>query len=136
MAFKLKSGMINLLRKFHGFLGKDPHKHIKEFHVVCFSMKPQGITEDQVKFRVFPFSLADSAKEWLYYLPSGNIDSWTSMKRCFLEKYFPTSKATTIRKQICGICQEVGESLYEYWERFRRLCASCPHPQLSEQLLI
>ena len=74
VAFELKSGMINLLRKFHGFLGEDPHKHIKEFHVVCFSMKPQGITEDQVKFRVIPFSLADSSKEWLYYLPSGIID--------------------------------------------------------------
>ena len=72
VAFELKSNLINLLPKFHEFPGEDPHKHIKEFHVVCFGMKPQGISEDQVKFKVFPFSLADSAKEWLYYLPSGN----------------------------------------------------------------
>uniref|UniRef100_A0A151UFN7 Retrotransposon gag domain-containing protein n=1 Tax=Cajanus cajan TaxID=3821 RepID=A0A151UFN7_CAJCA len=30
----------------------------------------------------------------------------------------------------------MGESLYEYWERFKRLCASCPHHQISEQLLL
>ena len=36
-------------------------------------MKPQGISEEQVKLRAFPFSLADSANEWLYYLPSGTI---------------------------------------------------------------
>ena len=54
----------------------------------------------------------------------------------FLEKYFPASKAASIRKEICGIRQNQGETLYEYWERFKRLCASCPHHQISEQLLI
>ena len=30
----------------------------------------------------------------------------------------------------------MGETLYEYWERFKRLCASCPYHQISDQLLI
>ncbi|XP_062086163.1 uncharacterized protein LOC133792270 [Humulus lupulus] len=54
----------------------------------------------------------------------------------FLERYFPASKVGSIRKEICGIRQYTGESLYEYWERFKQLCASCPHHQISEQLLI
>ena len=29
-----------------------------------------------------------------------------------------------------------GESLDEYWERFNRLCASCPQHQITDQLLI
>ena len=29
-----------------------------------------------------------------------------------------------------------GETLHEYWERFKKLCASCPHHQISDQLLI
>jgi hypothetical protein len=32
--------------------------------------------------------------------------------------------------------QHNGESLHEYWECFNKLCASCPHHQISEQLLI
>ncbi|KAL0298879.1 UNVERIFIED_CONTAM: hypothetical protein Sradi_6547700 [Sesamum radiatum] len=28
--------------------GEDPHKHSKEFHVVCSGMRPQGITEEQI----------------------------------------------------------------------------------------
>ena len=99
-------------------------------------MKPQGISEEQIKLRAFPFSLADLAKDWLYYLPSGSITSWNELKRMFLEKYFPASRAATIRKEICGIRQDAGETLYEYWERFKRLCASCPHHQISDQLLI
>ena len=50
--FGLKSGMIHLLPKFHGFAGEDPNKHLKEFHVVYSSMKPQGISEEQVKLEL------------------------------------------------------------------------------------
>ncbi|KAH9659004.1 hypothetical protein KPL70_023696 [Citrus sinensis] len=61
--FELKSGLIHLLPKFHGFAGEDPHKHLKEFHVVCSSMRPQGMTEEQIKLRAFPFSLDGLAKD-------------------------------------------------------------------------
>ena len=73
VAFELKSSMIHLLSKFHSFLGEDPNKHLKEFHVVCSSMKPLGISKEHVKLRAFPFSLVDNAKAWLYYLPFGTI---------------------------------------------------------------
>ncbi|KAH9781383.1 Flavone 3'-O-methyltransferase 1 [Citrus sinensis] len=121
---------------FHGFAGEDPHKHLKEFHVVCSSMRPQGVTEEQIKLRAFPFSVDGLAKDWLYYLPPGSITTWNDLKKQFLEKYFPASRAANIRKDICGIRQLPGETLYEYWERFKQLCASCPQHQISDQLLI
>nr|XP_027124163.1 uncharacterized protein LOC113740845 [Coffea arabica] len=136
VAFELKSGLIHLLPSFHGLPGEDPHKHLKEFHVICSTMKPQGVTEEQIKLRAFPFFLADKAKDWLYYLPSGSISTWTDMKKHFLEKFFPASRAASIRKDICGIRQFNGETLHEYWERFKQLCASCPHHQIPDQLLI
>ncbi|XP_026435500.1 uncharacterized protein LOC113333199 [Papaver somniferum] len=48
------------------------------------------------------------AKEWFYSLPAGSITTWTSMKKHFLEKYFPASKVAKIRKEICGIVQMAG----------------------------
>ncbi|XP_027155012.1 uncharacterized protein LOC113760037 [Coffea eugenioides] len=117
--FELKSGLIHLLPSFHGLSGEDLHKHLKEFYVVCSTMKPQGVTEEQIKLRVFPFSLADKAKDWLYYLPSGSISTWTDMKKHFLEKFFPASRAASIKKDICEIRQFNGETLHEYWERFK-----------------
>ncbi|RDY12499.1 hypothetical protein CR513_02692, partial [Mucuna pruriens] len=53
------------------------------------------------------------------------------MKHMFLEKFFPASRTATIRKEICGIRQHSGETLHEYWERFNKLCATCPHHQIS-----
>ncbi|RDY04393.1 hypothetical protein CR513_11895, partial [Mucuna pruriens] len=64
------------------------------------------------------------------------FNTWGDMKRTFLEKFFPASRTATIRKEICGIRQHTGETLHEYWERFNKLCATCPYHQISEQLLI
>ncbi|RDY07789.1 hypothetical protein CR513_08050, partial [Mucuna pruriens] len=38
------------------------------------------------------------------------------MKCMFLEKFFPASKTATIRKEICGIRQQSGETLHDYWK--------------------
>ncbi|XP_071906116.1 uncharacterized protein [Coffea arabica] len=135
-AFELKSGLIHLLPSFHGLSGEKPHKHVKEFEVVCSSMKPPEVTEEQIRLRAFPFSLKDAAKDWLYYLPAGSITTWAQLKKKFLEKFFPASRAASLRKEICSIKQYPGESLYEYWERFNKLCTRCPQHQISEQLLI
>ncbi|RDX83833.1 hypothetical protein CR513_35203, partial [Mucuna pruriens] len=40
-SYELKSGLIHLLPKFHGLVGEDPHKHLKEFHVVCSMMSDE-----------------------------------------------------------------------------------------------
>ena len=39
--FELKYGLIHLLPTFHGFVGEDPDKHLKEFHVVYLTIRPQ-----------------------------------------------------------------------------------------------
>ena len=134
--FELRTGLIHLLPKFHGLAGEDPHKHLKKFHIVCTTMKPHDVQEDHVCLRAFPHSLEGLAQDWLSDLAPGSITSWDDLKRAFLEKFFPANRTTAIRKEISGIRQQHGESLYDYWERFKRLCASCPHHQISEQLLI
>ncbi|RDX84037.1 hypothetical protein CR513_34976, partial [Mucuna pruriens] len=65
-SYELKFGLIHLLPKFHGLAREDPHKHLKEFHVVCSTMRLQGILEDYIKMKTFLFSLDGAAKDWLY----------------------------------------------------------------------
>nr|KYP53667.1 hypothetical protein KK1_024241 [Cajanus cajan] len=128
--FVLKTGKIHLLPKFHGHAGEDPHKHLKEFHIICSTMNPPDVQEDHIYFKEFPHSLEGVAKDWLYYLAPRSITNWDDPKRMFMEKFFPASRTTAIRKDIPGIRKLGGESLYEYWERFKKLCASCPHHQI------
>ncbi|XP_051148712.1 uncharacterized protein LOC127263641 [Andrographis paniculata] len=135
-SFELRSGLIHFLPSCHGLAGEEPHKHLQEFDVVCSSMKPPMVTEEQVKLRAFPFSLKDAAKEWLFFLPAGSVTTWRDMKMKFLKKYFPASRAATLRKEIYGIKQQQRETLHEYLERFNRLCARCPQHQITNQLLL
>jgi hypothetical protein len=134
--FELKSGLIHLLPQFRGSSGEDPNKHLAEFHAVCSSMKPPAVTEDQIKLRAFPFSLKEAANEWFYYLPPGSIDTWAKMKKVFLEKYFPATRLNSLKKSISNIEQHSSETLYEYYERFKKLISSCPYHGYSNQDLI
>ncbi|RDY07930.1 hypothetical protein CR513_07891, partial [Mucuna pruriens] len=129
------SDLIHLLSKFHGHAGEGPHKHLKEFHVACSTMRMQGIPEDYIKMKAFPFSLDVATKDWLY-LQLVLFNTWGDMKCIFWEKFFPASRMTAIQKEICGIRQHTGETLHKYWEQFNCLCATCPHYQISEQLLV
>ncbi|KAI3708260.1 hypothetical protein L2E82_37425 [Cichorium intybus] len=89
-------------------------------------MKPHDVSEDQIKLRALPFSLLDSAKECLYDLPPGSVTTWNGLARLLLDKYFPETKASSLRREIIGIKQGKKEALHTYWERFKKLCARCP----------
>jgi len=104
--------------------------------MVCVGMKPNRVDKEQVKLKVFPFSLKGAAKVWFFSIFPGSIGTWNDMKKIFLENYFSTSRVANIRKEICGIQQSHGETLSEYWERFEQLCIQCPHHQILDQLLI
>ncbi|XP_068304258.1 uncharacterized protein, partial [Pyrus communis] len=131
-----KSSLLHHIPKFHGLSMEDPNKHLKEFEVVCSSMTPVNVDGSILKMKAFPFSLMDKAKDWLYELAPGTVTSWESMKRAFLEKFFPTSRVILLRKKISGIQQNHGETFPAYYERFKGLVASCPQHQMKEELLL
>ncbi|KAM1453517.1 hypothetical protein EV1_003125 [Malus domestica] len=134
--FELKSSLLHHIPKYHGLSMEDPNKHLKEFEVVCSSMTPINVDGSILKMKAFPFSLLEKAKDWLYELAPGTVTSWESMKRAFLEKFFPTSRVILLRKRISGIQQDEGESFPTYYERFKSLVASCPQHQMKEELLL
>ncbi|KAG8501425.1 hypothetical protein CXB51_003734 [Gossypium anomalum] len=50
---------------------------------------------------------------------------------------FPqAAKASELRRSILGIQQRSDESLYDYWERFKKLCTSYPQHGPSKQTLL
>lgn len=49
VGFELKSKLLHLLPIFMGLTGEDTNKYLKEFHIVCFTMKLVGITKEQIK---------------------------------------------------------------------------------------
>ena len=68
--FELKSGLISMVQqaKFSGSPLDDPNIHLKMFLEICDTVKMNGVTEDIIRLRLFPFSLRDKARGWLQSL--------------------------------------------------------------------
>ncbi|CAL8993227.1 unnamed protein product, partial [Prunus brigantina] len=115
--FELKSGMIHLLPTYYGNTTEDPYMHIKQFFEICATIKIQGLDDEQIKMRLFPFSLKDKAKSWLYSLPNASIHTWEELSNKFLQKFFPAQKTNKIRQEILRFTQKEGEAFHECWER-------------------
>ncbi|CAL8993294.1 unnamed protein product [Prunus brigantina] len=92
--------MIHLLPTYYGNTTEDPYMHIKQFFEICATIKIQGLDDEQIKMRLFPFSLKDKAKSWLYSLPNASIHTWEELSNKFLQKFFPAQKTNKIRQEI------------------------------------
>ena len=55
--------------QFHGLRDEDLHAHLTRFGRVCSTFQLNGVIEDAINLRLFPFSLTDQAVVWLDSLP-------------------------------------------------------------------
>ena len=61
-SFELKPSVLNCLPTFYGLENEDPYNHLNDFHVVCQIFKYEKFSDNDVKLRLFPFSLKDKAR--------------------------------------------------------------------------
>ena len=131
--FEIKLAIIQMIQslvQFRGLANDDPNLHIENFLEICDTFKHNGVIDDAIRLRLFPFSLNNKAKAWLISLPPGTITTWDGLVNAFLTKYFPPAKSIKMRNDITNFLQQDQESLYEAWERFKDLLRKCPHHDL------
>ena len=127
--FELKSITLQLLQgiQFHRLAHEESNAHILNFLEVCDIVKYNGVRDDDIRLRLFPFSLKNKAKHWLISEPPYSITSWDDLSNKFLARLFPLAKAAKLRIDISSFYQCERESFYEAWERFKDLLRKCPH---------
>ena len=124
--FEIKTALLNLMPKFHGLPAQEPIKHLRDFQA----------DETSILLKAFPFSLEGKAREWYYTQPAATVSNWDTLRREFLEKFFPAEVTDKLRKDISMIVQDESETLYEYWERFNNLLEACPHHIIDKIVLL
>ncbi|KAI3510680.1 hypothetical protein L1887_17812 [Cichorium endivia] len=136
--FEIKSGVIQMVQQvqFGGSPMEDPNSHLNSFLEICGTFKQNGVPEDAIRLRLFPFSLRDRARSWLQSFLPGQITSWEKLAQAFLIKFFPPGRTLQMRNEINQFQQRDQESLYDAWERYRELLRKCPHHGLQEWLII
>ena len=57
--------MIQNTVQFHGLPSEDLNLHIANFLEIYDMFKANGVTDNAIRLRLFPFPLKDKAKAWL-----------------------------------------------------------------------
>jgi len=75
--FQFNLGLITLFQQeqFGGSPFENPNTHISSFLQKCDTIKMNGVSNDAIRLRLFPFSLRDKAKLWLL---NSNANSFTT----------------------------------------------------------
>ncbi|CAA7018963.1 unnamed protein product [Microthlaspi erraticum] len=98
--FEIKLGMINLIN---------------------------GVSEDAIKLRLFPMSLADKAHQWEKSLPHGTITTWDECKKAFLAKFFSTGRTAKLRGEISSFISETMRHSQRLGRGSKGYTSQCPH---------
>ena len=100
--FEIKPSIIQMVQnnKFGVLQGEDPYAHILSFLNVYATFKINGVTDDAIRLRLFPFLVKDKAQLWLASLPNESITIWDQLKQAYLHKYFPPHKTIKFRNEI------------------------------------
>jgi hypothetical protein len=72
--------------------------YLNTFTEICDMMRIKHISHNDIKLRLFPFSLRGKVIEWLLSVPSGTITSCENCCNIFMAKYFPHAKTM----QLCS----------------------------------
>jgi len=127
--FEMKLAFLNLISS-HQFIGmdnEDPYAHLSTFYKLIETMAVEEVDTETVYMRLFPFSLADRAKEWLKSHPNQSLRSWNDVEEKFLQKFFPLSRYIKAKSDISTFRQGPDEAFCEAWERFKTMLRRCPN---------
>ncbi|KAJ8774225.1 hypothetical protein K2173_009656 [Erythroxylum novogranatense] len=130
---------MNYLRDkpFTGVASYCPITHLKNFLEIVDSYQVANVSNEQMRLRLFSFSLAGAAKEWMWDAnPKGSLMTWGELKDKFMRKYFSPAKTHKLKMEIINFKQSEMESLAEAFERFKELQRKCPHHGIPPSFLV
>ncbi|XP_071738861.1 uncharacterized protein [Rutidosis leptorrhynchoides] len=134
--FEVRPQLISILPNYRGMATEEPYEHITEFNEICATNQVNGFMDEEVRLRLFPYSLKDKAKRWFLLLPARSITTWEVMKKKFLEEFYPISKTSDMHMQIKSFRQLTDELFHEAYERLKELLRSCPHHEIPKWELV
>ena len=80
--------------------------HLKRFEDLVSAIKANGVPEDYLFCKLFKYSLAGEASDWLKQLPLGSLTSWAKIKNAIVCHFFDEARTEELRSKIATFTQE------------------------------
>jgi hypothetical protein len=101
------------------FTGKeDPNLHLQAFVQLCQIFDEDGVTQDQMRARLFPLSLHGKSLRWFHTLPAESKQDQEALMRNFMREFYSPTKTQSLRNKIHTFVQFPMETIEEALERF------------------
>jgi hypothetical protein len=119
------------------FTGKeDPNLHLQEFIQLCQTFNMDGVTQDQMRARLFLFSLLGKALQWFHSQPAETVQNWNALMRAFMKEYYSPGKTQSLRNKIATFAQYPTETISGAFERFNEYTQVVPHHKSPKEDLV
>ena len=131
--FEIKTSIIRMVQS-SPFTGKeDANLHLQAFLQLCRTFDMQGMTQVQMRVRLFPFSLLGRAMQWFHSLPPRTVQNWESLMKEFMTEFYSPGKTQILRNKIATFAQAPTETIAEAYERFNDYIRAVPHHKFSRE---
>jgi hypothetical protein len=110
------------------FTGKEYLKlHLQLLIQLCQTFNMDGVTQDQMRVRLFPFSLHGKALQWFYSQLTETVQNWDTLTRAFMKEYYSPGKTQSLCNKIATFAQYPTETISEAFKRFNEYTRAVPH---------
>jgi hypothetical protein len=134
--FEIKTSTIRMVQH-SPFTGKeDPNLHLQAFIQSCQTFNMDGVTQDQMRARLFPFSLLEKALQWFHSQPTETVQNWNTLMKAFMKEYYSPGKTQSLRNKIPTFVQYPTETISEAFERFNEYTWAVPHQKFPKEDLV
>jgi hypothetical protein len=92
-SYELHPGFIAMVWE-QAFLGLDyenPYHHLREFEQFCACLTILGMPQETLRWKLFPFSLDERAKQWYAHNVGMVAGDWEELRNRFCLAFFPIS---------------------------------------------
>lgn len=76
------------------------------------------MAQDTLRWKLFPFSLTEGAKQWYTLTVKKLYDEWEELKSRFCLTFFLLTYVASLRKEVLNFQQDEKESIGAAWARF------------------
>jgi hypothetical protein len=96
---------------FSGGVDENPNLHIRDFEQTCDCLCIDGMSDQTLCWKLFPFSLKGKARQWYDKAIGKQQGDWGSLHSNFCLDFYPISQIVDLRAKVLTFQQEPNASL-------------------------
>ena len=136
--YELRLCLINMVQDqpFSDEDDENPYSHLNEFEQTCACLRIAGMSDETLRWKLFPFSLMGKVKRW-YNLTIGSWQGdWEALCYSFCLQLFPIFRVVSLRLEILSFKQKEKEYLGMSWKRFNDLINTGPDLAIQDPIFL